>query len=120
MKFLALLIAIAGGAYFYMNGVDSKNEQQITSYQDLLRKAEVEPVSMEEVKLGSNMLATFFCNDESFQKSGGSTVKKCMDTYQGFKEMCEERIFPDLELDVVFKDKVKKTAKRYITCVGIQ
>lgn len=120
MKFLAFLAVIAGGIYFYMNGVNAKDEVQITNYQDLLNKVDVEPVSMGEIKLGSNMQATFFCNDESFQKSGGGSVQKCMDTYQGFKEMCEERIFTDMEQNITSKDQVTKIAKRYIACVGIR
>ncbi|MCE0558704.1 hypothetical protein [Motilimonas sp. E26] len=117
MKFLVLIALLAGGAYFYMG---NKEEFKINNYQDLLKKAEVEPVTMSEVKLGSNMLATFFCNDENFQKTGGSSVEKCLNTYNTFKSMCEDKIFVDLEQRVVSKDAVTKIAKRYTECVGIK
>lgn len=115
MKFIVLLGLFLGGMYFYSNA----SSQHIANYQDLLAKAETNDVSLGEIKLGSNLLALQFCNDESYQTSGGKSVKECLKTYANMRGMCEQRIFKNDNEIIESKDKVVKIAKRYTACVGI-
>lgn len=115
MKFIVLLGLFLGGMYFYSNA----SSQHIANYQDLLAKAETSDVSLGEIKLGSNLLALQFCNDESYQTSGGKSVKECLKTYANMRGMCEQRIFKNDNEIIESKDQVVKIAKRYTACVGI-
>ncbi|WP_147378719.1 hypothetical protein [Motilimonas pumila] len=120
MKIIIFIAIIAATFYLHKNGYLFKEEVQFSNYNELLAKVEEQPVTMEEVKKGSNMLATRLCNDEHFQETGGSSVKKCLKTYQNFKGMCEERIFTELEQLITTKDEIMRIAKRYVACVGIE
>ncbi|WP_299571401.1 hypothetical protein [uncultured Shewanella sp.] len=117
MKRIFILVAIAGAYYFY--NLNQSVEVNISSYQDLLKKVEASHVSKEELKKGSHLLVEFLCNDTTFQVTGGSTVKSCLDNFKIYKETCDDEIFglgPDI---FTKKEKVTATASSYLECVGI-
>lgn len=117
MRFIALLCIVLSGIYLYHTKYTTK---PITNYQDLLQKAERTDVKISEIKLASNVLALEFCNDESFQLSGGKSPRECLKTFSNMRSMCEQRIFKNDEETIESKDKVIKIAKRYTSCVGIE
>ncbi|XQF90333.1 hypothetical protein ACOBV8_00560 [Pseudoalteromonas espejiana] len=84
-----------------------------------LAKVDTGTVTIDEIKIGANKLATFFCNDESFQTSGGSSVEACTDKYLSFKSMCEDRIFGKEKTTFTNKNEVSALSKRFVACVGI-
>jgi len=117
MKNLLILIVLTGGAYFYYS--NQAEEISIDSYQALLAKVDAGSVTSEEVKLGANLLTTFFCNDVAFQTSGGGSVRACTDKYQAFKSICEGRIFGKENRSFTNKKEVTALVKRFTECAGI-
>ncbi|SDA65797.1 hypothetical protein SAMN03159475_2666 [Pseudomonas sp. NFPP33] len=116
MKYIVLIILAAGGYYAYTNY--AKENITVDSYQALLNKVEKTEVTLQEVKLGSNMLAEFFCNDSDFQKSGGSSVSSCISKLNNYREMCESRIFGSAPDSFTTKEQVTAIAKSYAACTG--
>ena len=117
MKNIIFLVVLAGGAYFYYN--NQSVEVNVDSYRALLTKVENEPVTIDEVKIGANLLTSSFCNDVTFQVSGGSSVRACTDKYLAFKSACEDRIFGKKNRKLTSKSEVTALVKRFITCAGI-
>ncbi|MDD0841648.1 hypothetical protein [Pseudomonas sp. Gutcm_11s] len=120
MKKLLLFLAVAGGGYYYYANHMQGGIAPVDSYQALLKKVEASPVTRAEVMLGANDLATTFCNDVEFQRTGGSSVSECQSKFSNFKEMCESRVFGDAPETYSQKDEVTATAKTYVSCVGIR
>ena len=117
MKKLLILVVIAGAYYFYNE--NQNIEVNITNYQDLLKKVEVSDISQEELKKGSHLLVEFFCNDATFQTSGGSTVNSCLSDFNAYRDTCDNEIFglgPEI---FTKKEDVTATANRYLKCIGI-
>jgi hypothetical protein len=117
VKKLLLLVALAGGAYFYYN--NQSVEVNVDSYNAMIAKAKHSTVTLEEVKAGANLLTTSICNDVTFQVTGGSTVKSCTDRYLDFKSMCEERVFGNAKDIFTDKQEVVALVKRFVNCSGI-
>ncbi|NRB61971.1 MAG: hypothetical protein HRU40_02885 [Saprospiraceae bacterium] len=117
MKNLLVLIALAGGAYFYY--INQAVEVNIDSYRALLNKVENEPVTSDEIKIGANLLTKAFCNDVTLQASGGGSVRACTDKYLAFKDMCEDRIFGKEKRSFTNKKEVTTLVKRFTACAGI-
>ena len=115
MKYLISILIVAGGYYYYQN--NSSIEINVTDYESLLNKVETSDVTLDEVIFGANKLVGIFCNDADFQKSGGSSVKACLETFEDFKTMCEERVFEDAPNVFNSKEEVVKISKRYSLCV---
>lgn len=120
MKKLLLLLAVAGGGYYYYANHMQGGAAPVDSYQALLKKVEVTPVTRAEVILGANDAANFFCNDADFQRAGGYSVGECQSRFSNFKEMCESRIFADTPETYSAKDEVVAVTKSYTSCVGIR
>ncbi|SHM07106.1 hypothetical protein [Phytopseudomonas punonensis] len=116
MKYIILMVVAFGGYYAYKNY--AVENITVDSYQALLKEVETTEVTLEEVKVGSNMLADFFCNDAGFQKSGGSSVTACMNKLNNYREICESRIFDNAPALFTTKEQVKATAKSYAACTG--
>ena len=114
MKKLLLLLAIGGGGYYYYTAHMQAGAATVDSYQALLKKVEVTPVSRDEVIFGANNLASFLCN------GGGSGVSECLSKYENYKEMCENRIFGNAPDTYSSKSEVVSVAKSYTSCVGIR
>lgn len=113
-----LLLAVIGGAYYFYT-INQGVEVNIASYQDLLKKAEVSDVSVEEVKKGSHLMVEFFCNDESFQISGGSSVTSCLENFNTLKESCDEEVFNSAPDTFTTKANVIATATLYNNCISV-
>lgn len=112
-----LLLAVVGGAYYYsfMRG----EEINIESYQALLKKVDSSEVSLAEVKTGSHLMVEFFCNDESFQLAGGSSVAYCLENYNTLKLSCDEEVFNSAPDTFTKKENVIATASLYSNCIGV-
>ncbi|WP_426357805.1 hypothetical protein ACPUVO_15295 [Pseudocolwellia sp. HL-MZ19] len=117
MKNLVLIILLGACAYLYL--VAPTVDVEIDSYQGLLKKVEYEAVSLDEIKVGANLLTTSFCNDATFQETGGSSVEACTDRYLAFKSMCEDRVFGHENKSLTNISEVKVLVKRFITCSGV-
>ncbi len=115
MKYLLLIAIVFGGYKFY----DSQSVPSYTSWFEVVNKVEQEGVTLKEVIFGAHLLAKQLCNDESFQKQGGSSVKSCNDTYREKSPSCESLIFDGAPANFSLKKNVSSLAKEFITCVGI-
>lgn len=116
MKYIILIILVAGGFYTYAN-YPTENIS-VDSYQALLKKVGKTEVTLQEVKAGSDILAEFFCKDSGFQESGGSTVSSCLRKFNSYREMCESRVFGNAPATFTTKEQVVAIAKSYASCTG--
>ena len=117
MKHLIILALIVSGGYFaYVQS--AKESIVVDSYQALLQKVEVEPVTLAEVKLGAEFLANRFCNDTDFQGTSGSSVSACLEKLNNFGGMCMSRVFDGAPETFNSKDQVVAKAKHYASCTG--
>ena len=116
-----LLLAVIGGAYYFytINQSVEVNIASYQNYQELLKKAEVSDVSLEEVKKASHFLVGFLCNDESFQIAGGSSVTSCLENFNTLKESCDEEVFNSAPDTFTTKANVIATANLYNNCIGV-
>lgn len=116
LKYLLIIGLIAGGYYFFTD--NQSTEVGITSYQEVLQKAEANEVSQEEVKKGAVLLATQFCNDSYFQETGGSSTSACLDKLGTRGEQCTERVFGHAPDSFYGKESVSTISKKFIKCTG--
>jgi hypothetical protein len=117
MKNLIFIVLLGTCAYLYL--VAPSPVDKIDSYQGLLKKVEYEAVTLDEIKVGANLLTTSFCNDATFQETGGSSVEACTDRYLAFKSMCEDRVFGHENRSLTNINEIKVLVKRFITCSGV-
>jgi len=115
MKYL-IILALAAGGYFYFSKLESKNHE-VKDWSSLVNSVEREGASLPQVKRGVHLLAQRLCNDASFQKSGGSSVVSCNESFKKLSVMCENRIFNNAPSKYESKSEVAALGKRFASCV---
>lgn len=115
MKYLFIMVLIAGGYYF----TQIKETSNFETWNQVLDKVQAEGASNDDVKFGANLLAKFFCEDKYFQEEIGSTVESCNNTYLLAQKSCETLVFSNAPDLFSSKESAIEIAKEYTTCVGI-
>jgi len=116
MKYLIILALAAGGYFYFSNQQDSIPE--VKSWHTLVNNVENEGVYSTQVRQGVYILAQRFCNDASFQNSGGSSISSCKKSLNNLGQMCEDRIFKNAPSKYNSKSEVASLGKRFASCVG--
>ncbi|SER02664.1 hypothetical protein SAMN03080615_03663 [Amphritea atlantica] len=117
MKYLLIIGLLIGGYYLYMN--NQQSEVQITTYQEVLDKAEGDQASQDEVKKGALLLATRFCNDSYFQETGGSSTSACLSKLESQTSRCNESVFIDAPDFFYGKESVGIISMKFAQCAGV-
>ncbi len=120
MRNLLLLIAVAAGGYCLYTEHFAATAIDVDSYQALLQKVEATSVGLDEVKVETHQLVTFFCNDASYEQATGKTSASCIARYENYRDMCENRIFSQSPQTFANKADVIAVASRYVACTGIK
>lgn len=118
MKYIVLILIIAGGYYAYENKIASNTQIEVKTHRDIYTKLESSPVTTAEIITGATEFALTMCNDSSFQSAGGETTTSCKDRFNSFKSICSNQIFGKEEKLYSDKGTVVSLAKRFINCVS--
>lgn len=115
MKYLILIVLIAGGYYF----TQIDRTSHIKSWSQVLDKVDAGGASIQDVKVGVDLIAQSICSDAAFQEEVGETVESCITSYLLVKKGCEANVFDDVTSKFSSRERVKKIAKAYTDCAGL-
>jgi hypothetical protein len=118
MKYLLIILLICGGYYYFQSNSDE--DSSMADYLDVMKNFDKNGASLDEVKSGANSMALFFCNDETFQLTGGQTVASCIEKYNESKYLCEYEVFHSAPKKFVDRKEVSSLVKKFGKCVGIK
>lgn len=118
MKYIILILIVAGGYYLYENKVTLSPEIEVKTLKDIRTKLENSSVNSNEVIKGATELAIRLCEDNSFQEVVGESINSCKQRLSKFKSMCSESVFGKKITQYSNIDEVSSLAKRYVTCVS--
>ena len=113
MKYLVLIVLVAGGYWSYQNGyiIDESN----MTISEAISK--VGHVKASRVLAETSKMVDSICADEQVLRQWGSSSSACFERVSKFKDMCTRRILPNLEANIVSDEQAKALMSRYSKCV---
>lgn len=119
MKYLLLVIICAGAYYGYSSKASTQVSADDLAYIELLKHIKSEDVKALVLLNAAHKFAVDGCYNNEWLKGKDSNTQICNDKLKAFKDMCAERIFPDLDVVIKGYDAANKLLSRYSTCTGI-
>jgi hypothetical protein len=119
MKYILLIIICAGAYYGYTTKASPQIPASELTYIELLKRIKTEDVTANILFNAAHKSAADGCYDTQWLKIRGSNTQICNDKLKAFKDMCAERIFPDLNKVIVGYSNADKLLKRYSECTGV-
>lgn len=112
MKYVFIVLILAGGYYFYTQYQQTKPKAD--SINGLIDSGQ--PVLASYIFEKADNLAVFTCNDASYQQALNSNVSKCNEHYSKVKAECKNTVFPDLNKKITDKTEANSLMKKYVQC----
>lgn len=113
MKYLIVIALLLGAYWVYTN-----HHSTGASPQSISEKIESNGfVKAGEVLYKSRDLVNFVCSDDAVLKSWGSSSAACFNRVSNFQELCETRIFPNLDKAITTSQEAKGLISRYNRCL---
>ncbi|MBU2881382.1 hypothetical protein KO525_03700 [Psychrosphaera sp. B3R10] len=119
MKYLLIVVICAGAYYFYSNKASIQPSTNDLEYTELIKHLKTNNVKTSVLLSSAYKFAVDGCNDNEWLKIKGSNTQACNDRLNSFKDICAERIFPDMDIIVDGYDTANKMLKRYSECTGV-
>ncbi|WP_441003692.1 hypothetical protein [Pseudocolwellia agarivorans] len=119
MKYLLIIIVCAGAYYFYSNKALIQPSTNDLEYTELIKHLKTKNVKASVLLNSAHKFAVDGCNDSEWLKIRGSNPKACNDRLNSFKDICAERIFPDLDVVIDGYEAANKMLSRYSECTGV-
>ena len=114
MKYLIIIAVLGAGYWIYQDRVSGTNNSNLSIAEKIATNGSVRAG---EVLDTSKEMIIFTCKDDEVLKTWGSSKKKCDERITNFGEMCEERIFPDVEASIKTDAEAKGLMQRYNECM---
>ena len=113
MKKVFVVIMLSVGFYYlyskYFYSIDEKNLPA--------RLQNGETITVGEFLASASEYVDYLCGNDIVQSKNGGNKMQCLERYERFKTMCEERIFPNTNLKIEDIDSFNKYSIRYVNCV---
>ena len=119
MKYLLLILIGSGAYYFYANNYVVPPDSKALTYNELIAKVETVEVKASEILLVSHKVAIAGCKNEEWLNIRGVSSQQCMLKLNALKDVCSDRIFPEMDKTYIGKGVASKLFDRYSVCTGV-
>lgn len=113
MKYLVIVLLLAGGYWFYTE----KYVKQNSAGENLIAQLkEGKPISIQQAKIKANEIVAFLCNEPDLQAEVHSSPAECSGKYMERKASCEQRIYPESAQPIKSEEELMAYLKRFREC----